>query len=262
MPFTLAHAAAALPLRRTGLVWSALVIGTFAPDLEYFILLSPDNRYGHTLPGAILLSLPLALLTLWLFHRFVKAPLIKFLPARIRSRLDNYQTEFRFLGPARMTGIVVSILIGIATHVLWDSFTHANTFFYRHWPVFREQVRVPMLRSVPLYKVLQHGSTIFGLLALSIWLLGWYQKDEVSTRGEVNSGMSRPRKLFLVTLLTVLASLGAATRALATVGIPSSPSNAKQALGLFVVTWIAAMWWEFVLYGVLQTRSRTKLSDP
>ena len=129
MPFTLAHAAAALPLRRTGLVWSALVIGTFAPDLEYFIILSPENRYGHTLTGAILLSLPLALTTLWLFHRFVKAPLIELLPERLRGRLDNNRSEFHFLGPARFLWIVVSILLGIATHVLWD-FSHTQTHFF------------------------------------------------------------------------------------------------------------------------------------
>jgi|HubBroStandDraft_1064217.scaffolds.fasta_scaffold451974_2 hypothetical protein len=58
MPFTLAHAAAALPFRRLHLVWSGLVIGTFAPDLEYFVRFSPNDGYGHTLVGALVLSLP------------------------------------------------------------------------------------------------------------------------------------------------------------------------------------------------------------
>jgi hypothetical protein len=262
MPFTLAHAAAALPLRRTRLVWSALVIGTFAPDLEYFILLSPDNRYGHTLTGAILLSLPLALLTLWLFHRFVKAPLIDLLPECIRGRLDSNRSEFHFLGPVRFLWIVVSILLGIATHVLWDSFTHANTFFYRHWQTLREPIRVPVLRMIPLYKLLQHGSTIFGLAALSIWFLLWYRKNQVSTFHGTRNRMSTPQKVWLLTVITTVASLGAALRSIATIGIPSSQSTVKQAIGLFVVTCIAAMWWELVLYGVARTRLLARTSGP
>ena len=42
MPFTLSHAAAALPFRRTRLVMSALVFGCFAPDLEYSVAATQD----------------------------------------------------------------------------------------------------------------------------------------------------------------------------------------------------------------------------
>ena len=44
MPFTLSHAAAALPFRRTRLIKSALVIGCFAPDFEYFIPLCTSRQ--------------------------------------------------------------------------------------------------------------------------------------------------------------------------------------------------------------------------
>jgi hypothetical protein len=37
VPFTLAHGAAALPFRRFHLVFSALLVGTFAPDFEYLV---------------------------------------------------------------------------------------------------------------------------------------------------------------------------------------------------------------------------------
>ncbi|MEI5672079.1 MULTISPECIES: DUF4184 family protein [unclassified Nocardioides] len=37
MPFTLVHPAAVLPLVRTPLVPSALVLGSVAPDLPYFV---------------------------------------------------------------------------------------------------------------------------------------------------------------------------------------------------------------------------------
>jgi hypothetical protein len=77
VPFTLAHGAAALPFRRLHLVFSGLLVGTFAPDFEYFLRLSPDDGFGHTLLGTFVLTLPLALLVLWLFHTFVKLPVVR-----------------------------------------------------------------------------------------------------------------------------------------------------------------------------------------
>ena len=63
---------------------SAVVVGTFAPDFEYFLRLAPDGRFGHTLLGSFALTLPLALLVLWLFHTLVKVPLVQLLPEAIQ----------------------------------------------------------------------------------------------------------------------------------------------------------------------------------
>lgn len=262
MPFTPAHAAAALPLRRLGLVWSALVIGTFAPDLEYFIRLSPGHGYGHTLTGSIFLSLPLAILTLWLFHSFVKAPFIELLPDGIRSRLVYPRTEFQYRGAARLMWIVVSILLGMATHLAWDSFTHANTYFYRHWPVLRMQMHLPILGIVPFYKVLQHASTILGLGALLIWFLLWYRKAQVLPSRDGYKGLRPARKATIFLVAMAVALLAGVARTVAALGIPSNHSAAKQAVGLFVVTWVAVMWWEFVLYGVSRHGMQARTADP
>lgn len=124
VPFTLAHSAAALPLRRLRLVLSALVIGTLAPDFEYFLHFSPSGRFGHTLLGSLVLTLPLALLVLWIFHAIVKIPVIHLLPNAIQRRLHDHVYEFRFRGVSRSLLIVVSVLLGIATHLVWDAFTY------------------------------------------------------------------------------------------------------------------------------------------
>src|SRR5436305_117206 len=116
VPFTPAHAAAALPFRRSRLIFSALLIGTFAPDFEYLLRLAPRGRFGHTLQGALELTLPVALLVLWAFHSFIKQPVAMLLPEALRRRLPNATDKFRFGGPARFLLIIVSILVGIATH--------------------------------------------------------------------------------------------------------------------------------------------------
>jgi hypothetical protein len=166
VPFTLAHAAAALPFRRLRLVPSALVVGTLAPDFEYFLRLSPAGRFGHTLPGALLFSLPMALVVLWLFHTFVKLPTVKLLPESIQRRLVPHLHQFRFLGVGRSLWIVASVLVGIATHLIWDSFTHSTTWLYHHWSALRQPHRLPIAGQIPLYKILQHGSTSVGLAIL------------------------------------------------------------------------------------------------
>ena len=262
MPFTLAHVAAALPLRRLQLIWSALIVGTIAPGLEYFVRLSPDNGYGHTLSGSLLLSLPLAILTLWLFHSFVKAPLIGLLPDGIQRRLADHHGKFQFRGAARFALIVTSILLGIATHLAWDSFTHPNTWLYLNWQVLREPVNGPIFGTVPIYKVLQHGSTIVGLGALLIWLALWYRNAEVHARSESSQDISSARKLLILIVVTASALLGAAIRAVAAIGIPANHLDAKRFAGLLVVTSISIMWWESVLYGVSRTRRQTKTADP
>src|SRR5208282_3822629 len=122
MPFTLAHPAAALPFRKTGLVISAVVVGSMAPDFEYFLRLSPQGRYFHSLPGLIIYTLPVALAVLWLFHRSVKFAVLRLLPNRIRMRLSC--TEFSFGNSRRFALLVLSVSVGALTHVIWDSFTH------------------------------------------------------------------------------------------------------------------------------------------
>src|ERR1700689_2153944 len=163
MPFTPAHVVAVLPFRRSRLVWSALVVGAIAPDLEYFLRMSPQGRYGHSLTGLFLFTMPLGLLTLWLFHAYVKAPFVELMPYELERRLAPCVGEFRFGGASRFVLIVASLLLGIGTHLVWDSFTHGNTWPTRHWHALSHPVHVPHIGVVALYKVLQHASTVVGL---------------------------------------------------------------------------------------------------
>ena len=253
MPFTLSHAAAALPLRRMKLIPSALVLGTFAPDLEYFARMSPGDGYGHTLPGTFLLTLPLALVTLWLFHAFVKRPLIAVLPEGLRCRLAPYLGKFRFLGAARFAWIVFSLLVGIATHLLWDSFTHYDTWLYRKWPLLQEKVAVLSFGTLPLYKILQHGSTLVGIAVLAAWSAHWYRSTEPTHETRPLAGRD-PHKIATLAAILLIALAGAAIRAVCVVGVPTHHVSITRFAGVLVVTSIALTWWQFVLLGALTQR--------
>ena len=245
MPFTLAHAAAALPFRRWRPVPSALVIGTLAPDFEYLLRLAPRGRFGHTLIGSFVLTLPLALLVLWIFHAFVKAPTAMLLPEAIQRRLQDHLGVFPFGGAARFLRITASILLGIATHLLWDSFTHSTTWPYRHWSVLRQPLSLPMVEEIPVYKILQHGSTIIGLGILSAWLLHWYRTSQPSA--PLRNQLSPKKKAEVIAFVATVAVAGAIVRAVVGIGI------GRFALNKFVVqavvTAVALVWWQLVAYG-------------
>ncbi len=260
VPFTLSHAAAALPFRRWRLVTSALVVGTFAPDFEYFLRLTPEDRFGHTLRGAFILTLPVGLAVLWLFHRFVKAPVARLLPESVERRVQPYLGDFRFGGLERWLLILLSLLLGIATHLLWDSFTHRSSWLYRRWLFLRQPIRLPILGMAPGYKVMQHGSTIVGLVVLVVWFLGWYGSSEPSDQNQNREPrLATAQKLAIVATLTAIALAGAIVRAL--VGAESSHVVDKNFAGQAVVTGIALMWWELVAYGLFSGRKTVEQSQ-
>ena len=131
MPFTISHAAAAIPFRRTKLVLSALVIGCMAPDFEYFLHAGMYGRESHNVRGALEFALPATLILLVVFHALLKRPIVALLPRVIQERVVLQQFKFRPF--SRFLLILASALIGIATHLLWDSFTHADGWAVRHF---------------------------------------------------------------------------------------------------------------------------------
>lgn len=253
MPFTVSHTAAALPFRRARLVTSALVVGTMAPDFEYFLALKAHDRFGHTFPGVFVLTLPVSLLVLWMFHSFVKVPAAALLPQRLQSRVVVYLGKFRYWGPARFAWIVFSILVGIATHLLWDSFTHMGGYPCAHWAFLRLPVAVPILGVTPCYKVLQHSSTVLGLLSVAAWLFRWC-RESAPRRSSLSTVLSPSSRKGIVVAGFVLALAGGLARALWGIGIPSDQIAFRRFIGEVVVTCMALAWWQLVGYGVLSSR--------
>jgi hypothetical protein len=249
VPFTLSHGAAALPFRRFRVVFSGVLIGTFAPDFEYFLRLGPVGHFGHTLAGVFVFTLPAALVALWLYHDVIKLPVAKLMPDGIQRRLVNHLQEFRFRGAARFALIAGSVLLGIATHVTWDAFTHAKTWPYRHWALLRQSVRLPVVGLYPFDRVLQHASTLFGMAVLCIWLAFWYRATAPSPQA-IDDAIPPRRKIAIGVAVMSAAFIGATIRVILGGGNPAHVLASKHLLGQFVITFMAAVWWELVAYGV------------
>jgi Domain of unknown function (DUF4184) len=197
---------------------SALVMGCFVPDFPYLISLTLHMSYGHTVPGMFVFDLPLAFLALWLFHAFVKQPMLMFLPAGFRRRLRTSANSFPFWPSTRLSLIILSILIGTATHLLWDGFTHRTSWLCENWAFLRINVELPAIGAMPMDKLLEYVSSAFGLVVVAVWIWHWYRTTDPSVYPATEAVDAAPRRTF-VTFLPALAILGGVLRAYPVSGI-------------------------------------------
>jgi len=62
--------------------------------------------------------------------------------------------------------VVVSILIGAASHLFWDSFTHETGYFVRKIPQLMTSMDLSGFQ-ITVFKILQHTSSLFGGLVIA-----------------------------------------------------------------------------------------------
>jgi hypothetical protein len=166
MPFTLAHPIAALPLwlgsgKRLNLM--GLMVGTIVPDLAYFLALRPIESFSHTLPGALTQGLLEGLVLFGMIQYGLMRPLLVIVPQTIAQRCQNFRYRDRS-NLAYLIILVISIWLGAISHIVWDSFTHPTGWVVQHlwwlqWAIGRW----------PIYKLLQYGSGLLGLVGLWVW---------------------------------------------------------------------------------------------
>jgi Domain of unknown function (DUF4184) len=251
MPFTVAHAAAALPFRRLNLVWSAILVGSMAPDFPYVVGWVKYRSLGHDFPGVVFFTLPASFVVLWFFHFAIKNPIAGLLPVGMQQRLTGQLGEFRFGGARRILAITFSIVLGIATHLVWDSFTHAYTWPWRHLVWLRSWVHVPVAGWMRGYGILQYASTGVGLFALAVWVFFWYRNTAPPTAAALP-----PKFRSRVSLAVLMFAIAGAT------GIWRASLLASESTTLygwdryilhFSVTAIAVAFWELLLYCLITT---------
>ncbi|UKN01443.1 DUF4184 family protein [Paracrocinitomix mangrovi] len=169
MPFTFSHPAIILPLTKINKKYisaTALVAGSMAPDFEYFINMRMIQRHGHTISGMFYYDLPLAILLCFVFHLFIRDALIKYTPIPFKKQLNNYY-NFDWLTRFKKyyLTIIISALIGVCSHLFWDSFTHANRYFVELIPFLRESSSV-LGYTFSNYTCAQYISSLIGALAI------------------------------------------------------------------------------------------------
>lgn len=170
MPWTFAHPAAILPLRPLCPRWlsfPALILGAMAPDLSYYVGLHGKwSAFCHTPQGIATVCLPLSLLLLALLMRFSE-PLTVLLPERHQAIVRGQLHRPRRAAWVNLAVAVLSVLLGAASHVLWDSFTHEGRWGAELLPWLNQPVFVAVDRQFRVVNLLQHLSTAVGVAALA-----------------------------------------------------------------------------------------------
>jgi hypothetical protein len=175
VPFTfLAHQAPVIPLKMLLPRWfsgAGLAIGSMAPDFEKFIGGSAAGRYGHSLVGQLTFCLPLSLLVYWLATRVVAEPLARYLPDLGPLRLRDYPVALSAGRRPPWATLVVSILLGSASHVAFDGFTHADPRVVALFPFLAARSVVVAGRAVWLLPLLQLFATVLGAAGALVLML-------------------------------------------------------------------------------------------
>lgn len=168
MPFTISHAAAVLPLYRIArLPLTALVIGSMSPDFAYFLPGDFTRLATHSLAGLFWFCWPMGLALWLLFAWWVERPTLSLLPDEWRRRIAPSREIFT---PRAITLGSAAVLTGAATHVVWDSFTHWRTPVTAAFPALRKVMVHIGDYALPLYHLLQHASSLIGMVVLLIWI--------------------------------------------------------------------------------------------
>ena len=168
MPFTLAHPAAVLPLRGVRYLRMApLIVGAIVPDFPYYLpsrmarLVPPTHLLAHS----VTLDLPLGL-ALLAGLVLLRRPLTALLWPRARTVCLRALMPFDRVSDWLLA--VPAIVIGVWTHLLWDSFTHSDG-----WMVHRVSALSAPFTLGPyngtVCHALQYLSSVIGLIVLVLW---------------------------------------------------------------------------------------------
>jgi hypothetical protein len=174
MPFTPGHAAIILPfIRSRYFSATGLIVGSLSPDFEYFFKMSVNGIHSHTAAGLFYFDLPVTIFLAVIFHQVVKKNLIINLPPFLQRRFqDTLALNFIKYIKGNWAIFLLSALIGGASHIFWDSFTHNNRFFVRMFADFYQNHSVPFQgANYPMFYVLQQVSTVVGLLIVTMYIL-------------------------------------------------------------------------------------------
>ncbi len=246
MPFTLAHPAAVIPLRRVlgrYAVLSALVTGSVTPDLWFLLPLPVSRNDSHGIAGLFWFCVPVGVAAYVVFHRFLKHPVVSLLPPVMAARLVPLLEREPGLPRTSWKAVVLSVLVGAATHSVWDAFTH--------WEGRPARTVMPWLRahlfsigSIDVYVVnlLQHGTGALALCLLAWRTWQWLRAAPASSKAPA-LGLA-PGERALVLSLIIAAMLVSA--GVATVQEAAGPMRMSLRPGAFAA--LQALCWALAAY--------------
>lgn len=245
MSFTFSHVAASVPLlgikSRNGknlFDVTAFILGSIAPDFEFFIKLQPLKPimvipFGHTPIGMFCYDLPLCFLFAWVFHNIIKSPLVLHLPQPFVQRYAKFAWQKWSIDLRSFIVFCYSAILAMLIHILWDSLTHLNSPVVQYINFLSQPINL-FNHIIPLCKLLDHSGTILGL-AIVMYSLCMYNCD---FSGKLNGIpiVSKSRKLFFFSAI-LIAGITATLCWIYRYGLPADSSE----IGGLIVAMISGL---------------------
>ncbi|MDE2348013.1 MAG: DUF4184 family protein [Gammaproteobacteria bacterium] len=173
MPYTLSHTAAVLPFSRVlerYRMLSAAVVGSMVPDFGYLLPGGLPRFETHSAAALLDFCLPAGLATYWLFQWLIKRPVWEILPDDAHYRTRGHSAPARLADWRQWAAAITGVIGGAITHLAWDGFTHEGARGVRMIPALNDDVADVAGHHLLIYKLLQQGSSLFGLAVLA-WVL-------------------------------------------------------------------------------------------
>lgn len=249
MPFTLAHPAAVLPLRGIRYLRTApLVIGALIPDLPYYVAgklarLRPET---HSVAGAFTIDPVLGYLTLVAVF-VLRRPLTALLTPRARGLCLGALRPFARW--QEWLAAPLAILIGVWSHLLWDSFTHGDGWMVRRVALLSAPVTLGPYTGT-LYHVLQYLSSALGLAVLALW----YRRLPTPPMAAASAGGAGSAALPVLLLLAAAALLIGSVQA---TGVFTRSGQIYRTLDVLLthsIAWFAVL---YLIAGTILTLEQT-----
>ncbi len=96
--------------------------------------------------------------------------------------------------------ILISAFIGVSSHIIWDGFTHASGFFVENIRGLKSVFHIGGQR-LQIFSVLQHLSSLVGIVAVVLWVMKSPQNNETVIKKSFNYYWFKVLVAFVVVLL-------------------------------------------------------------
>jgi uncharacterized protein DUF4184 len=242
MPLTIAHPAAVIPLQRLLRQWavpSALVVGSVAPDLAYILPIGVSRSASHSVGALLWFCLPVGYAVYIVYHLLLKLPLISLLPTDVACRLTTVTGGGRRLPAGSWWAVPASVLLGAGTHLAWDAFTHEEAPAVRAFGFLRAQLFSVGAYRLFVYKILQHGSTLMGILILGWWITEWSRKTAVAAAPAAS--LTPSERFTAVSMLIGIPAAYGLMSGISNLSAPMTTSALQAAVGRAVLSFFAAV---------------------
>lgn len=225
------------------------VVGAMTPDFEYLLRLEPLSLVSHSVRGLFVFCLPVGMLV-WVLWEWLVRPVGRDLVALAPdgSREAPARTE-------AWLAAVLALLLGSASHVGWDAFTHRFAWGPDHFPVLLQPAFTLGGTVVPWFNLLQHVSTVVGGAIVLAWLA-----REVGAREMGVRALLAPRRM------RTWVALGAVALAVGAWNAPRRgqmihPRRAPIVLGRLVVGAMAGFAVALVALSAMHRLGHYRLND-